>query len=410
MKEINTIRKDFPIFQNQDSDLPTLIYFDNAATSQKPQSVLDAICHYNKTANGNPHRGAHRLATAASEVYENARRKVAEFINADSMEEIIFTRNATESVNLIARSYGETHLQQGDKIVITIAEHHANLVPWQRVAERTGALLEYIYIDENGYFREEDFTKIDSRTKIVAFGHVSNVLGMKVPVERLTTLAHKQGAIVVLDGAQSAPHIALDMQDLDCDFFVFSGHKMLASQGIGVLYGKKNLLAEMEPFNLGGDMIEYVREQDTTFNELPYRFEAGTPNVEGAVSLQAAIKYLQEIGFDKIHEHEKRLTAKALNGLKQFPYVRIIGTENPADKYGVITFTIDDVHPHDVATILDSYGIAIRSGHHCAQPLGAFVKAPASNRISFYLYNTEEEVDYFLSVLPEVRKMMGLKG
>lgn len=409
MKSIEEIRNDFPILNTVSEDGMKLVYFDNAATTQKPTYVLEKIYEHNSNMNGNPHRGAHRLAMAASEAYENARQVVANFIGASSSTEVVFTRSATESLNLIARSYGETHLKAGDKIVITIAEHHANLVTWQRVAKKTGAKLEYIYIDKKGYFREEDFGKIDETTKIVAFGHISNVLGMKVDAKRIIRLAHEKGAVVVLDGAQSAPHMPVNVIDLDCDFLVFSGHKMLASQGIGVLYGKRALLEEMEPFNLGGDMIEYVQEQDTTFNEIPYRFEAGTPNVEGAVSLQAAIEYLNGIGWETIERQERILVKTALDGLIKLPYIKLIGTDKSSDKVGVITFLMDGVHPHDVATILDTYGIAIRSGHHCAQPLGASVLAPASNRISFYFYNTLEEVEYFLKVLPKVREVMGVK-
>lgn len=407
MKSMNTVRDDFPLLARDFS--PRLVYFDNAATTQHPQAVLDAVLEYEQTANGNPHRGAHYLATAASAAYESARRTVAEYIGAEEAAEVIFTRNATEGLNLIARSYGETHLGKGDNIVITIAEHHANLVTWQRVAARTGAELRYIYIDAQGYFCEDDFAKIDARTKIVAFGQISNVLGMKVPVRRIIDMAHAVGAVAVLDGAQSAPHISVDVKALDCDFFVFSGHKMLAMQGIGVLYGKRALLEEMEPFNLGGDMIEYVQEQQTTFNVLPFKFEAGTPNVVGAVSLAAAIRYLGDLGWEQIMAHEAQLTRTLLAGLKEYPYIRLIGSDDPEEKYGVVTFLMDDVHPHDVATILDSYGVAIRSGHHCAQPLGAYVHAPASSRVSFYVYNTVEEVNYFLEVLPQVRKQMGLR-
>ncbi|KWZ76987.1 MAG: SufS family cysteine desulfurase [Negativicoccus succinicivorans] len=408
MMNLENIRKDFPILQTKVGEEP-LIYFDNAATTHRPRQVMEAVEEYVFSQHGNPHRGAHRLAQAASLAYDNAREVVARFINAASSDEIIFTRNATESLNLIARSYGETHLKTGDKIVITIAEHHANLVTWQRVARVTGATLEYIYLTEDGHFDPADFAKIDKTTKIVAFGHASNVLGMHVPVQEMIQRAHAVGAVVVLDGAQAAPHFAVDVQALDCDFYVFSGHKMLASQGIGVLYGKRALLADMEPFNLGGDMIEYVQEQTTTFNTLPFKFEAGTQNVEGAVSLAAAIKYLEAIGWDAIVAHEKKLTEMALTGLSEMPFVKIIGTTNPAEKHGVITFLVDGVHPHDVATILDHYGIAIRSGHHCAQPLGAYLYAPATNRASFYISNTEAEVARFLEVLPLVRKQMGFK-
>ncbi|MDU5943074.1 MAG: cysteine desulfurase [Negativicoccus succinicivorans] len=408
MMDLENIRKDFPILQTKVGEEP-LIYFDNAATTHRPRQVMEAVEEYVFSQHGNPHRGAHRLAQTASFAYDGAREVVARFINAASSDEIIFTRNATESLNLIARSYGETHLKDGDKIVITIAEHHANLVTWQRVARVTGATLEYIYLTEDGHFDPSDFAKIDKTTKIVAFGHASNVLGMHVPVQEMIQRAHAVGAVVVLDGAQAAPHFAVDVQALNCDFYVLSGHKMLASQGIGVLYGKRALLDDMEPFNLGGDMIEYVQEQTTTFNTLPFKFEAGTQNVEGAVSLAAAIKYLEAIGWDAIVAHEKKLTEMALTGLSEMPFVKIIGTTNPAEKHGVITFLVDGVHPHDVATILDHYGIAVRSGHHCAQPLGAYLHAPATNRASFYIYNTEAEVARFLEVLPLVRKQMGFE-
>ena len=332
------------------------------------------------------------------------------FINAKSTREVIYTRNTTESLNLIARSYGETHLQKGDRIVITVAEHHANLVTWQRVAQKTGAVLDYIYIDKKtGKFKEEDFAKIDANTKIVAFAQVSNVLGLVFDPKPLINLAHQHGAVVVLDGAQSVPHQQVDVQKLDCDFFVFSGHKMCASGGIGVLYGKEALLEDMEPFNLGGDMIDRVEEQVTTFAELPTKFEAGTPNVEGAVSLAAAIQYLNNIGFAEIEAHEKKLVTMAIEGMKKIPYVRIIGSDNPAEKTGLVAFTVDDVHPHDVSELLSAAGICIRTGHHCAQPLHIYLGVNATCRASFYFYNTEEEVAYFLDKLSKVRAAMGYK-
>lgn len=406
---INTerIRQDFPLLQRPLPNGKLPVYFDNAATTQRPLPVLQATENYILTRNGNPHRGAHYLATAASQAYDGARERIARSIGAQP-EEVIFTRNATESLNLVAACYGAEQVRAGDNIVITVAEHHANLVPWQRVARRNGAELRYMYLTEDGHFRQEDFAKIDARTKIVGFAQVSNVLGMYVPVAELTRRAHAVGAKVVLDGAQSAPHMAINVRELDCDFFAFSGHKMLAAQGIGVLYGRRELLEAMPPFLLGGDMIEYVREQDTTFNEVPHKFEAGTPNAEGAVSLAAAFDYLETVGWDEIAAHEAVLTEMALAGLQRLPYVRLLGSTDPREKYGVIAFLVEGVHPHDVATILDSYGIAVRSGHHCAQPLGAFYDAPASTRLSFYLYNTEEEVEYFLKTLPNVRKLMGL--
>ena len=402
------VRNDFPILTKRHNG-HQLVYLDNAATTQKPRQVIQAVVDFLENHNGNPHRGAHILSVEASEAYDQAREAVRRFINASSCEEVIFVRNATEGMNLIARSYGETHLQKGDKIVIPISEHHANLVTWQRVCRVTGAELVYMYLDETGHFTEEDLAKIDTSVKIVAFAGISNVLGMKVPAEKIIERAHAAGAVVVYDGAQAVPHMKVDVQALDCDFMVFSGHKMLGSAGTGVVYGKKDLLNDMEPFLLGGDMIEYVQEQTTTFNVLPFKFEAGTENVEGAVALRAAIEYLERLGWEAIEAHEHALVVRALEGLKKIPHIRIIGSTDPEEKTGVIAFMIDGVHPHDAATILDSYGIAIRSGHHCAQPFGAHIGAEASNRISFYIYNTIEEVDYFLETLPLVRRQMGYK-
>ena len=402
------VRNDFPILTKRHNG-HQLVYLDNAATTQKPRQVIQAVVDFLENHNGNPHRGAHILSVEASEAYDQAREAVRRFINARSGEEVIFVRNATEGMNLIARSYGETHLQKGDKIVIPISEHHANLVTWQRVCRVTGAELVYMYLDETGHFTEDDLAKIDRSAKIVAFAGVSNVLGMKVPAEKIIERAHAVGAVVVYDGAQAVPHMKVDVQALDCDFMVFSGHKMLGSAGTGVVYGKKELLNDMEPFLLGGDMIEYVQEQTTTFNVLPFKFEAGTENVEGAVALHAAIEYLERLGWEAIEEHEHALVVRALEGMKKIPHIRIIGSTDPEEKTGGIAFMIDGVHPHDAATILDSYGIAIRSGHHCAQPFGAHIGAEASNRISFYIYNTIEEVDYFLETLPLVRRQMGYK-
>lgn len=402
------VRRDFPILTKVHNG-HQLVYLDNAATTQKPYQVIHAMVDLLEHHNGNPHRGAHVLSIEAGELYDEAREAVRKFINAKHFEEVIFVRNSTEGLNLIARSYGETHLKKGDKVVIPISEHHSNLVPWQRACQKTGAELVYMYLDETGHFTEEDLAKIDERTKIVSFAAVSNVLGMVRPVKELVERAHKVGAIAIVDGAQSTPHMKTDVQDLDCDFYVFSGHKMLGSTGTGVVYGKKALLEDMEPFLMGGDMIEYVQEQTTSFNELPYKFEAGSQNVEGAVALHAAIDYLNDIGMDQVEEHEHELTKHCLEGMLKLPHIHILGSTDPSEKTGVISFTIDGVHPHDAATILDSYGIAIRSGHHCAQPLGAHLHVEASNRVSFYIYNTLEEVDYFLSKLPEVRKVMGFK-
>lgn len=402
------IRKDFPIF-NTEVGGHKVVYFDNGATTQRPLPVIQAVMDYVTHQNGNPHRGAHVFAIAASEAYDSSKEVVRDFIHARSEREIIYTRNTTESLNLVARSWGETHVKAGDHILITISEHHSNLVTWQRVAEKTGAILDYIYVDkETGHFPESELKKIDDpRVKILAFAQVSNVLGIDFDPKPLIQRAHAHGAIVVLDGAQSTPHKPVDVQDLDCDFFAFSGHKMCSMGGIGVLYGKEELLEEMEPFLRGGDMIDVVEEQHTTFAELPAKFEAGTQYVEGAVSLVAAIKYIQAIGFDEIRAQERKLVTRCLEGMKKLPFIHIIGPKNPEEKEGLIAFTVEDVHPHDVAQILSADAICIRTGHHCAEPLHKYLNINATCRASFYFYNTEEEVDYFLEKLKNVRKVMG---
>ena len=407
MKSVAEAYKDFPILQRTHNGHP-LVYLDSGATTQVPNAVIDALEKHLKNHNGNPHRGAHVLAVEASEAYETARDTVQRFINAKSREEIVLTRNTTESLNLIAFSYGMNNVKKGDKIVITIAEHHANLVTWQRVAQVTGATLEYMYLDESGHIKDGEMDKIDEHTKIVAFAHVSNVLGMEFPVAELIKRAHDVGAVVVLDGAQSTPHKKIDVQALDCDFFVFSGHKMCASQGIGVMYGKRHLLEDMPPFLLGGDMIEYVQEQFTSYNEVPYKFEAGTPNAHGAVTLKAAIEYLEQFGMDNIEKYEHELVAYVLPKLTAIPHVHVLGSEKPEEKHGVISFVVDDVHPHDVATIMDSYGVCLRSGHHCAQPLMKYLGQNATCRASFYLYNTKEDVDRWIAALKKVRTVMHL--
>ncbi|WP_298705174.1 SufS family cysteine desulfurase [uncultured Veillonella sp.] len=408
MRSVAEAYQDFPILKKEHKG-HRIVYLDSGATTQMPEPVLNALHKHLTEHNGNPHRGAHILAVEASEAYETTRDAVQRFINAKEREEVVLTRNTTESLNLIAFSYGLHNLKKGDKIVITIAEHHANLVTWQRVCQVTGATLEFMYLDESGHLKPGEMDKIDKNTKIVSFAHVSNVLGMEFPVAELIERAHAVGAIAILDGAQSAPHKKIDVQALNCDFFVFSGHKMCASQGIGVMYGKRHLLEEMPPFLLGGDMIEYVKEQTTTYNEVPYKFEAGTPNAHGAVTLKAAIEYLEEFGMDNINAYEKELVAYVLPKLLAIPHVHVLGSEDPAEKHGVIAFTIDDVHPHDVATILDNEGVCIRSGHHCAQPLGAYYNVPASSRLSMYVYTRKEDLDIFLEAVKKVRPTMGLK-
>ncbi len=405
---LDLIRKDFPILETQVNG-HQIVYFDNGATTQRPLPVVNAVVDYVTHQNGNPHRGAHIFAISASEAYDTSKEVVRDFSHASSEKEIIYTRNTTESLNLVSRSYGETHLKKGDHILITIAEHHSNLVTWQRAAEKTGAVLDYIYIDkETGHFPEEELKKIDDpRVKILAFAQVSNVLGVEFDPKPLIKRAHAHGAVVVLDGAQSTPHKQIDVQDLDCDFFAFSGHKMCSMGGIGVLYAKEELLDEMEPFLMGGDMIETVEEQTTTFAELPAKFEAGTQYVEGAVGLVAAIKYIQAIGYDDIRAQERKLVTRCLEGMKKLPFIQIIGPKNPEEKEGLIAFEVEGVHPHDVAQIMSAEGICIRTGHHCAEPLHHYLGVNASCRASFYFYNTEEEVDYFLDKLKDVRKVMG---
>ncbi|MDY6084539.1 MAG: SufS family cysteine desulfurase [Dialister sp.] len=402
------IRSDFPILQTQVSGRQ-VVYFDNAATAQRPLPVIKAVTDYLSSSNGNPHRGSHVFAMSASEAYDKSKEVIRDFIHARRAREIIYTRNTTEALNLVARSYGETHLKEGDRILIPISEHHSNLVTWQRVAKKMGAVLDYIYVDKKtGHLVEEDLKKIDDpRVKIFAFAQVSNVLGIAFDPRPLIRRAHAHGAVVVLDGAQSAPHMRVDVQELDCDFFAFSGHKLCSLGGIGVLYGKEELLNEMEPFLLGGDMIDVVREQETVFAELPAKLEAGTQYVEGAVSLVAAIHYLEAIGFGDIQEQEKKLVARALEGMKKMPFIHIVGTDNPDEKEGLVTFNVEGVHPHDVAQILSADGICIRTGHHCAEPLHFYLGVNATCRASFYFYNTEEEVDYFLSRLANVRRVMG---
>lgn len=399
--------KDFPILAREHGGR-RIVYLDSGATAQRPQMVVDALMNHMLHI-GNPHRGSHILAIEASEAYENARDRAQEFFSVPRREQVVFTRNTTEAMNLIAYSYGRSKIQEGDKIVITIAEHHANLVPWQQVAKEKGAILEFLYLDEEGEFLPGELDKIDEKTKIVSFAHISNVLGVKFPVEQLVRRAHAVGAIVIVDGAQSAPHIRVNFQELGADFFVFSGHKMGASQGIGGLIGKLEILEEMPPFLVGGDMIEYVKEQSATWNELPFKFEAGTPNSDGAVTLHAAMDYLDSVGMEAIEEHEQKLMNYVLPRMLEIPHVRVIGPKDPAKRHGVVSFVVEDVHSHDVSQILDSKGICVRSGHHCAQPLGAYYKAPSTSRISMYLYNTIEEMEYFLEALKTVRSTMGFK-
>ena len=395
------IKDDFPILKNRN-----IAYLDSGATSQKPQAVIDAISEFYKKCNANPHRGAYALSQEATEVYENTRTKIAEFINAKHREEIIFSKNATESLNLIAYSYGLENIEKDDEIVISIMEHHSNLVPWQKVAKAKQAKLNYMYINENFELSDEEIeSKITDKTKIVGITHVSNVLGTINNIEKIIKYAHKKGAIVIVDASQSIPHMKIDVQALDADFLVFSGHKMLAPLGIGVLYGKKELLDNMTPFLMGGDMIEYVYEQDTTFASLPNKFEAGTQNVEGVIGLGAAIDYIESLGYDKIEQIEREIVHYAIEELRKLSFLDLYLTKNNENHSAVISFNIKGVHPHDVASILDAEGVCVRSGNHCAQPLMRFLGIDSTCRASFYIYNTKEDVDRLVEALNKAYNM-----
>lgn len=394
-QKMNDLKKDFPIFENRD-----MVYLDSGATSQKPRQVIEKVNEFYRKYNANPHRGAYELSIEATEMYENARAKIAKFINAKHSEEIIFSKNATESLNLIAYSYGLGNLKEGDEVLISIMEHHSNLVPWQKVSKQTGCKLKYMYIDGNFEIPEAEIEKrITDKTKVVAITHISNVLGTINDVKKIAKMAHKKGAIVIVDAAQSIPHRMIDVQDLDADFLIFSGHKMLAPLGIGVLYGKKELLNNMTPFLMGGDMIEYVHEQDTTFAPLPNKFEAGTQNVEGAIGLGAAIDYIENLGYDKIGEIEKEIVDFAVEELSKLDFLNIYMTPNRENHSGVISFNIKGVHPHDVASILDSKNVYVRSGNHCAQPLMRFLGIDSTCRASFYFYNDKEDVRRLVEAL-----------
>lgn len=396
-------RNDFPLLmQNK------IIYIDNAATSQRPQCVIDAEGDFYKNYNANPLRGLYSLSVEATEVYENAREAVRKFIGAEKSNEIIFTRNTTESLNLVAYSYGLSNVKKGDEIVVSIMEHHSDLLPWQMVAKTCGAELKFIECSKDGSIDLEKVKElITSRTKIVAMTQVSNVLGREYPVKEIAKLAHEKGAVMVVDGAQSTPHMRVDVTDLDADFFAFSGHKLLAPMGIGVLYGKEKLLEKMPPFLSGGEMIDSVTRTSAVYAELPHKFEAGTVNAAGAAGLKAAIDYIEKVGFDYIGEREIILTSRAIEKMKKIPHVNIIGSENADEHTGIVTFTIDNVHPHDISEILAADGIAVRAGHHCAQPLLTHLGLNSTARASFAFYNTEDEVDKFTGSVATIRERMG---
>ncbi|MDQ0155289.1 cysteine desulfurase [Robertmurraya andreesenii] len=398
------VRSYFPIL-NQEVNGNPLVYLDSAATSQKPVQVIEALDKYYREYNSNVHRGVHTLGTRATDGYEGAREKVRKFINAKSTQEIIFTRGTTTALNTVAVSYGRANLSEGDEIAITYMEHHSNIIPWQQLAKATGATLKYIPLQEDGTVSLEDVKEIvNSNTKIVSMTMVSNVLGVINPIKEVAQIAHANGAILVVDGAQAAPHMKIDVQDLDCDFLGFSAHKMCGPTGIGVLYGKKSLLENMEPIEFGGEMIDFVDLYDSTWKELPWKFEGGTPIIAGAIGLGAAIDFLTEIGLDQIQAHEHRLAAYALERMSEVEGMKIYGPMDASKRAGLVTFNLADVHPHDVATVLDAEGIAIRAGHHCAQVLMKWLKASATARASFYLYNTEEEIDKLVAGLVKTKE------
>ncbi|NJI02848.1 SufS family cysteine desulfurase [Staphylococcus agnetis] len=401
--DVEAIIKDFPILK-QKINGKRLAYLDSTATSQKPQQVIQAIDDYYHRYNSNVHRGVHTLGSLATDGYEGARETVRRFIHATYFEEIIFTRGTTAAINLVAHSYGDAHIQEGDEIVVTQMEHHANIVPWQQLAKRKNATLKFIPMTESGELTIEAVQEtITDRTKIVAIAHVSNVLGTINDIKTIAQIAHEHGAIIAVDGAQSAPHMKVDVQDLDVDFYSFSGHKMLGPTGIGVLYGRRALLKDMEPIEFGGDMIDFVGLHESTWTDLPTKFEAGTPLIAQAIGLKAAIEYLERIGFDTIHEHEAEITAYAYDRMSEIDGIEIYGPDKDK-RAGIITFNLKDVHPHDVATALDTEGVAVRAGHHCAQPLMKWLNVSSTARASFYIYNTKEDVDQLIEGLKQTKE------
>jgi cysteine desulfurase/selenocysteine lyase len=402
--DIKAIRSQFPILDQEVNGHP-LVYLDSSATSQKPIQVIETLEKYYKEINSNVHRGVHTLGTRATDAYEGAREKVRKFINAKSTQEVIFTRGTTTSLNWVASSYAMANLKEGDEIVITVMEHHSNIIPWQQVAKKTGATLKYFPLQEDGTLSLDAVrATITANTKIVSVTHVSNVLGTINPIKEIAKIAHENGAVMVVDEAQGAPHLKIDVQDLDVDFLGFSGHKMCGPTGIGILYGKKHLLENMEPVEFGGEMIDFVELYDSTWKELPWKFEGGTPTIAGAIGLGAAIDFLNEVGLDNIAEHELKLSQYALEKLSTIEGISIYGPMDPAKRSGLVTFNIEDVHPHDVATVLDAEGIAVRAGHHCAQPLMRWLKATATARASYYLYNTEEDIDRLVEGLVKTKE------
>ena len=399
---IDKVRADFPEICGE------FAYLDNSATSQKPQSVIDAVKDFYEKINANPLRGLYKISVAATDAYEDAREAVRSFIGAKSTEEIIFTRNATESLNLVSYSWAQNNLREGDEILVSIVEHHSNMLPWQMAAHRTGAKLNYLYPDKTGSITEEAFREaLTPHTKLVCMTQLSNVLGRSYDIKTFAKIAHEQGALFVGDGAQSTPHMPVSVTDLDVDFFAFSGHKMLAPMGIGVLYGKRDLLDSMDPFLRGGEMIDYVTTEGATWTELPHKFEAGTVNAGGAVGLHAAIDYYNRIGWEFIEQRELDLTRYAMEKIRKVPHVTVLGSDNAEEHHGILTFKVDGVHPHDIAAMMDEDGVCVRAGHHCAQPLLKFLGVPNTTRCSLGFYNTESEIDRFISGLSTLRSRMG---
>lgn len=402
--DIQAIRDQFPVLDQEVNGHP-LVYLDSSATSQKPISVIEAVNDYYRMTNSNVHRGVHTLGTRATDLYEGAREKVRDFINAKSTSEIIFNRGTTTAINVVAQSYGLTNVKSDDEIVITPMEHHSNIIPWQQVAKVTGATLKYIPMETDGTITLEKVREtVTSKTKIVAIAHVSNVLGTVNPIKEIAAIAHENDAVIIVDGAQSAPHLSVDVQDLDCDFYAFSGHKMCGPTGIGVLYGKQALLEKMEPVEFGGEMIDFVEKYESTWKELPWKFEGGTPIIAGAIGLGAAIDFLNDIGMDNIHDHEEKLTTYAMNRMNEIEGLNIYGPEKRA---ALVTFNLSDVHPHDLSTVLDTEGIAVRAGHHCAQVLMKWLDVSATARASMYLYNTEEDIDRLVEGLVKTKEYFG---
>lgn len=402
MIDVEKIRKDFPILDQIVNDEP-LVYLDNAATTQKPKAVLEAVNRYYQEDNANVHRGVHTLAERATASYEAARETVRRFINAFSTKEVLFTRGTTTGLNWIGR-FAEEILEEGDEVLISIMEHHSNILPWQEACRKTGAKLVYAYLKDGGLDLEDFREKLTDRTKFVSITHASNVLGVINPIQELAQLAHEKGAIMVVDGAQSVPHMKIDVQKLDADFFVFSGHKMAGPTGIGILYGKEHYLNQMSPVEFGGEMIDFVYEQSATWKELPWKFEAGTPNMAGAIGLATAIDYLEAIGMDAIEHHEQELIAYVFPKLQAIEGLKIYGSQDLAKRSGVISFNLGNLHPHDLATALDYEGVAVRAGHHCAQPLIQYLEVPATARASFYLYNTKEDCDKLVEALIKTKE------